>query len=137
MSDPLDQATLDSLVEAAWQARTAAYAPYSGFAVGAAALGGSGRIFQGTNVENASYGLTVCAERCAVFAAIGGGEREIRAIAVVADTPAVTPPCGACRQVIRELGKDALVIAENRRGDRQTWRIQDLLPDAFEFEPTR
>ncbi len=122
---------VEDLLAAAWKVRGSAYAPYSRFAVGAAVLSGSGQIFTGANVENASYGLTICAERAAIFGAIGKGERQIKAVVVVTDAEMVTPPCGACRQVIWEFGKDALIIAENLRGDRREWRIRDLLPNAF------
>lgn len=128
------EAAIGDLLAEAWKAREASYAPYSRFPVGAAVLAGSGRIYRGTNVENASYGLTVCAERAAIFAAVGAGEREIRAVAVVADASVVTPPCGACRQVIWEFGKNAVVIGESRRAGRREWRIVDLLPDAFGSE---
>ncbi|HVC32521.1 MAG TPA: cytidine deaminase [Chloroflexota bacterium] len=127
----VDAAVVEGLVAAAWRAREAAYAPYSGFAVGAAVLAGSGNTYAGVNVESASYGLTVCAERAAVFAAVAAGERQIRAVAVVTDATKTTPPCGACRQVIWEFGQDAVVVAENRSGDRRAWSLRELLPDAF------
>ncbi|MGH2458175.1 MAG: cytidine deaminase [Chloroflexota bacterium] len=120
-----------ALVQAAWQARENAYAPYSQFRVGAAVLAGSGKIYPGTNVENASSGLTICAERAAIFAAIGAGERSIRAVAVVTEAEQPTPPCGACRQVLQEFGPEALVVAANRTGRSREWRLSDLLPDAF------
>jgi cytidine deaminase len=121
----------EDVLATAWHAREAAYAPYSGFKVGAAVLAGSGRVYPGANVENASYGLTICAERAAICAAISAGERQILVVAVVSEADTVTPPCGACRQVIWEFGKDATVIAENRHGDRREWQLVDLLPDAF------
>lgn len=131
MTSALEPRIVDDLLAAARRARASAYAPYSRFAVGAAVLAGSGQIYAGANVENASYGLTICAERAAIFAAISTGERQIRAVAVVTDAETATPPCGACRQVIWEFGKDALIVAENRRSERREWSIRDLLPDAF------
>jgi cytidine deaminase len=121
---------VDALIAAATQARERAYAPYSRFAVGAAVLAG-GRIFTGCNVENASYGLTMCAERTAIFSAVAAGEQRIDAIAIVtaADTP--TPPCGACRQVLREFGPHATVISATTAGHRTEHTIAQLLPDSF------
>jgi len=127
---PNDEVPIEDLLAVAWRAREHAYAPYSRFAVGAAVLGGSGRIYPGVNVENASYGLTLCAERCAVSSAVAAGEREIRAVAVVTDAEAVTPPCGACRQVLAEFGAPQ-VFAANARGHRRVWSLNELLPDAF------
>jgi cytidine deaminase len=128
-----ERATEDTLLAEAWRAREAAYAPYSNFPVGAAVLTASGQIFSGANVENASYGLSICAERTAIFAAVNAGERRIQAIAVVTAAATATPPCGACRQVIWEFGRDAWVVAENRPGERRHWTIRELLPNAFEF----
>jgi len=125
---------LEALVEAARAARTRAYAPYSGFAVGAAALAGD-RIFTGGNVENASYPVSVCAERHAVAAMIDGGERRLDAIAIVTDAAAPTPPCGACRQVLWEFGPSALVVSETLAGDRLVWALEDLVPAPFERGP--
>jgi cytidine deaminase len=119
------------LLEAATLARHSAYAPYSHFTVGAAVRSGSGRVFIGANVENASYGLTVCAERVAIFGAIAAGEREIRSVAVVTGAASPTPPCGACRQVIAEFGPAATVVAANLTGDRAEWSVRELLPHAF------
>ena len=122
---------IDRLVAAAAQAREQAYAPYSMFAVGAAALAG-GRIFAGVNVENASYGMTMCAERNAAFAAVTAGERRIDCLAVVTDEDRPTPPCGACRQVLWEFGRSSLVVAESTKdGARSMWALEDLLPAAF------
>ena len=124
------------LVARATQARGHAYVPYSGFAVGAALLTRSGEVFTGCNVENASYGLTVCAERVAIFNAVARGHREFRALAVVADTEEVCSPCGACRQVMAEFG-DFRVIMANLRGDRRSASVAELLPAAFQFPPAR
>lgn len=119
-----------SLVAAAKKAMKNAYAPYSKFKVGAAVLGGSGKIYAGVNVENASYGLTVCAERNAVAAAAAAGEKRIKAVAVAADTSRPTPPCGACRQVLAEFCGDADVILAGRKGIA-TRKLSALLPEAF------
>lgn len=124
------QATMNDLVAAAAAARECAYAPYSRFLVGAAVLTG-GRIFGGCNVENASYGLTICAERSAAFAAVSAGERRIDAVAIVTDTERPTPPCGACRQVLREFGPDMTVVSATVSGLRTTHKLSDLLPDSF------
>ena len=118
------------LIAAATEARLRAYAPYSRFAVGAAVLAG-GRIYSGANVENASYGLSNCAERAAVFAAVGAGERRIEAVAVVTDTPAPTPPCGACRQVLNEFGPGMTVLSATLAGAVTRTNLSDLLPASF------
>ncbi len=98
--------------------------------MGAAVLAGD-RIFTGVNVENAAYPLTVCAERNAVAAAVAAGERRIEAVAVVAGDAEPSPPCGGCRQVLAELGPEALVVCESVPGERRTWRLPELLPEAF------
>jgi cytidine deaminase len=120
----------DRLQDAAWQAREHAWCQYSGFAVGAALEADDGRCFVGCNVENASYGLTVCAERAAVSAAIAAGARRFRRIVVVAELEPPVPPCGACRQVLMEFAPDLLVESANRT-TRRTWQLRELLPDAF------
>jgi cytidine deaminase len=127
-------ARLDALVEAARAARTRAYAPYSGFAVGAAALGGD-RIFTGGNVENASFPVSVCAERNAVAAMLDGGQHRLDAVAIVTDAAAPAPPCGACRQVLWEFGPNALVVSETLGGERLVWALEDLNPAPFEQGP--
>ena len=123
---------LEELVAAAREIRSRAYAPYSGFHVGAALLAGD-RVFTAVNMENASYPLSVCAERNAVAKAISEGETSLRAVAVVTDaTGSPTPPCGGCRQVLREFGEGILVIAENVDGsERKRWTVAELLPDSF------
>jgi cytidine deaminase len=123
-----DQETQD-LVTAATAVRLLAYVPYSGFAVGAALLTADGQIFTGCNVENASYGLTVCAERNAVFQAVACGERAIRAVAVVSEN-GVTP-CGACRQVLAEFNPRMTVIVADTAGKHHLYGLPELLPDAF------
>jgi cytidine deaminase len=124
--------TPEKLIEAAVKVRENAHAPYSNFKVGAAVETKSGKIFTGCNVENASYGLTVCAERVAIFKAISEGETEFTQIAVVADTPALTPPCGACRQIIWEFCGDVPVIFSNLDGVTETLQMKELLPRAFD-----
>ena len=123
------------LIAAASEALTRAYAPYSRFRVGAAVLAG-GQLFTGTNVENASYGLTICAERAAVFAAIAAGQRTMDAVAVVTDTPVPTAPCGACRQVLREFAPagnpaNLVVVCANLEGATSVHKLSDLLPNDF------
>ncbi len=119
----------DRLVALAAEARKHSHAPYSNFAVGAAILASSGRIYTGCNVENASYGLTVCAERVAVFKAVSEGEREFEAIAVVTENGAT--PCGACRQVLMEFGDDIQVIVADAAGRQRTFALTELLPEGF------
>jgi cytidine deaminase len=120
------------LVRAARQARLRAFAPFSRFKVGAAVETRAGRVYTGCNIESATYGLTLCAERVAIFAAVAAGERKFRRIAVVADTGRLTPPCGACRQVIWELCGNSEVILANLRGKAQVVRSRDLLPRPFD-----
>ncbi len=127
MTSPED---LERLVEAAREAKDRAYAPYSGFHVGAAVLAG-GTIYPGVNVENASYPLTVCAERNAVGAAIAAGETSIEAVAVVADGEDPSPPCGGCRQVLNEFGPTMTVLVEGSSGSRAEWPLSSILPHAF------
>ena len=125
---------LDALLAAARKVREHAHAPYSGFFVGAAISAG-GRVFTGVNVENASYPLSVCAERNAVAAMVASGERRLDAVAVVTDAPGPTPPCGGCRQVLSEFARpEAAVVAETLAGDRAEWTVAGLLPDAFVFD---
>lgn len=123
---------LDALKEAALQARLRAHAPFSSFLVGAAIQARDGRVFGGCNVENSSYGLTMCAERTAIFRAVAEGAKRFTRIAVVADTETLTPPCGACRQVLWDLCGDLEVILFNLRGQAETCRLRDLLPRAFD-----
>jgi len=118
----------NELVSAARQVRENAYAPYSRFQVGAALRTASGRIFCGCNVENLSYGLTVCAERAAVFAAVAAGETKFEAIAIVADSGTPVTPCGACRQVMAEFSSDLKVCSANLQDQRYETTIAELLP---------
>jgi cytidine deaminase len=122
----------DSLIAAAKSARANAHAPFSNFKVGAALRTSSGKIFGGCNVENATYGLTVCAERVAIFKAISEGERKFDAIAVVTDTDALTPPCGACRQLIWEFCGDVPVVMSNLQGSVEELRMSQLFPKPFD-----
>lgn len=123
----------EALVELAKKARAHAYAPYSGFAVGAAVLAADGRVFVGCNIENASYGLTNCAERTAIFSAVAAGAREICALAVVADGALPCSPCGACRQVIAEFAVERIILA-NLKGSRRVVTKEELLPFAFSLQ---
>jgi cytidine deaminase len=122
---------LQSLVRAARSAASRAYAPYSHFPVGAAVLDGSGTIHRGCNVENASYGLCICAERAAIFSAVAAGASRLRCVVVYTPTPDATMPCGACRQVIHEFGPDARVVAVCDGDERIDTTIEALLPGAF------
>ena len=122
----------DSLITIAKQARENAHAKFSNFKVGAGLRTNSGKIYGGCNVENATYGLTVCAERVAIFKAISEGERKFNAIAVVTDTESLTPPCGACRQLIWEFCGDVPVVMSNLRGKVEVVRMRDLFPKPFD-----
>lgn len=120
------------LIDAATSVRENAYAPFSDFRVGSALETDDGQIISGCNVESASYGLTVCAERVAIWKAISEGKRKIKHIAVVADTEELTPPCGVCRQIIWEFGGDIPVIMANLKGKVETVQMKELLPRAFD-----
>lgn len=122
------------LLPAAQEAQRRAYAPYSEFHVGAALLTDGGRVFAGCNVENASYGLTVCAERVAAFKAVCEDERVFRAILLVSDSEEPVPPCGACLQVLAEFsGEDMTVISIGKSGEKAVYRLTELMPRAFKF----
>ncbi len=125
-------AAVSRLVEAARAAREHAVADFSHFRVGAALETATGEIISGCNIENATYGLTVCAERVAIFKALSEGKRSFRRIAVVADTQSPTPPCGACRQIIWEFCGDAEVIIANLTTVSATLRMSELLPLPFD-----
>jgi cytidine deaminase len=124
MTDPLQAAALT--------ARENAYAPYSKFRVGAALEDASGRVHTGCNVENSTYGLTLCAERVAVFKAISEGARAFRRIAIAADTETLTPPCGACRQILWEFCGDIEIVLVNLGGKSEVLQLKELLPRAFD-----
>jgi cytidine deaminase len=123
---------LDSLIEQARTARLHSVAPFSNFRVGAAVRTESGKVYTGCNVESASYGLTVCAERVALWKAISEGEHNFTALAVIADTETLTPPCGTCRQIIWEFARNATIVFANLQGQQETFAMTDLLPRAFD-----
>ncbi|MBI4889616.1 MAG: cytidine deaminase [Acidobacteria bacterium] len=123
---------MDALKKAALEARERAHAPFSHFLVGAAIEDANGRIYGGCNVENSSYGLTMCAERTAIFRAVAEGSKRFKRIAVVVDTEKLTPPCGACRQVLWDLCGDMEVILFNLKDETESFRLSDLLPRAFD-----
>jgi cytidine deaminase len=123
---------IESLIETAKRAREQAVAPFSNFQVGAAVKTADGRVYTGCNVESASYGLTVCAERVAIWKALSEGERQFTEMAVVADTETLTPPCGTCRQIIWEFARGARIVFANLEGKSEEFHIADLLPRAFD-----
>ncbi len=123
---------MDALAEAAIAVRNNAYAPFSHFKVGAALQDAAGRTYTGCNVENATFGLTICAERVAVFRAISDGARHFPRIAIAADTDTLTPPCGACRQILWEFCGDIEIILVNLRGQRETFQLKDLFPRPYD-----
>jgi cytidine deaminase len=122
----------DLLIEAALRARENAFAPFSKFRVGAAIQDEAGNIYTGCNVENATYGLTVCAERVAIFKAISEGARQFKRVTVAADTDELTPPCGACRQILWEFCGDVEIVLTNLHGRTETLRLGALFPRAFD-----
>jgi cytidine deaminase len=124
--------TADPLLKAALNAREHAVARFSGFRVGAALEDSDGRTHTGCNIENATYGLTVCAERVAVFKALSEGVKRFRRIAIAADAETVTPPCGACRQILWEFCGDIEIILVNLSGKTETYRLKDLFPKPFD-----
>jgi cytidine deaminase len=131
----LDETRRQQLIDAARLAREAAYAPYSNFKVGAAVLTATGEIFSGGNIENASFGATICAERVAIFTAIAGGCRDLTYLAVIADTPEPVAPCGLCRQVLAEFSPDCRIIMANLSGQWRMVNLKELLPLAFRLPP--
>jgi cytidine deaminase len=131
-SRPAEAGADQPLLKAATAARQHAHAAFSNFRVGAALETADGQIITGCNVENATYGLTICAERVAVFKAISEGHRSFVRVAVVADTADPTPPCGACRQILWEFGGDLEVILGNLGGEKARYRLKDLLPHPFD-----
>ena len=122
----------DALTDAALAVRGNAFAPFSKFQVGAAIEDCDGRIHTGCNIENATYGLTICAERVAVFKAISEGVRAFRRIAVAADTDVLTPPCGACRQILWEFCGDLEIVLVNPRGKTESYQLKELFPKPFD-----
>lgn len=120
------------LINKAKKARLKAYAPYSNFKVGAALLTKSGKVYTGANVENSTFGLTVCAERVAVFKSVNEGEKDFVKIVVVADKNPPITPCGACRQVLSEFAKDLKIVCANLKGKVERYSLKELLPEAFE-----
>jgi len=122
----------NQLIEQATAARVRSVAPFSKFLVGAALQTDEGKVFTGCNVESASYGLTVCAERVAIWKALSEGERDFARLVIVADTEQLTPPCGTCRQVIWEFCKHATIVLANLHGQKEEVHIADLLPRAFD-----
>lgn len=128
----MSEESFEQLIETAKAARLQSVAPFSNFLVGAAVKTEGGKVYTGCNVESASYGLTVCAERVAIWKALSEGEREFTELAIVADTGSLTPPCGTCRQIIHEFCKNATIVLANLRGETQTCTIDELLPRAFD-----
>ena len=123
---------MDPLLQAALRVRENAHAPFSKFKVGAAVEDESGRVHTGCNVENATYGLTICAERNAIFKGISEGARRFRRVAVAADTTTLTPPCGACRQILWEFCGDAEIVLVNLQGQTEAFRLAQLFPRPFD-----
>ncbi len=127
----IDSQLLEMLKQAAKDVSKNAYCRYSEFPVGAAVCGGSGKIYTGCNVENVSFGLTMCAERSAIFSAIAAGEKTIQAVVIFTPTESLTPPCGACRQVISEFGDEVQIVSFSNLKSSEPQSIQELLPSAF------
>jgi cytidine deaminase len=128
----VSEESLQQLIETAKAARLQSVAPFSKFLVGAAVKTKAGKVYTGCNIESASYGLTVCGERVAIWKALSEGEREFIELAIVADTESLTPPCGTCRQIIHEFCEDATIVLANLHGETETCTIDELLPRAFD-----
>jgi len=131
MKGVLESMDLNQLLEIAIEARKKSYSPYSKFAVGAAVLTKDGKVYTGCNVENAAYGMTVCAETVAVAKAVSEGSQDIAVVAVVADTEDVCRPCGSCRQFILEFGNEIVIVMGNLKGDKDIKNIKELIPLGF------
>ena len=129
----IDPERAERLIEAATASRANAVSNRSGFAVGAAIETEDGAIYGGCNVENSTYGLTVCAERVAIWKALSEGVRKFRAVAVVTGADSPTPPCGACRQILWEFAGDVPIVSATVNGARKFYRVSDLLPEPFDF----
>jgi len=127
----MDDRMVGKIIKEALLSREKAYAPYSGFRVGAAVITGGDKIYTGCNIENSSYGLTCCAERVALFKAVSEGEKDFKAIAVVSDSEEYCRPCGACRQVMAQFGDEIRVYMCNNKGEYEVKTVADLLPDRF------
>ena len=128
----MSEESLQELIEIAKTARLHSIAPFSSFLVGAAVRTAAGKVYTGCNVESASYGLTVCGERVAIWKALSEGDRDFVELAIVADTESLTPPCGTCRQIIWEFAKHAKIVLANLEGEVQECSIKELLPRAFD-----
>ncbi len=126
---------INELINKAKNAREHSYSPYSRFKVGAALKTKNGMVFTGCNIENSSYGLSICAEREAIFKAISAGERDLDTIAIVTDSDKLTTPCGACRQVMWEFSKDMTVVVANLKGKKKEFKIKELLAHPFGKDP--
>jgi cytidine deaminase len=126
--------SLEELRTEAHRAIERAYAPYSGFRVGAAIETASGAVYGGCNVENASFSVTMCAERVALGAAVRAGERSLHGVYIFSDSEGPVPPCGVCRQALSEFGPDVRIVSEGRSGRTQEWRLSELLPAQFSLE---
>jgi cytidine deaminase len=124
----------DKALEKAKAARENSYSPYSNFRVGAAVISGDDRIFAGTNVENRSYGLTICAERAAIFSAVSKGVRTLRHLVLITDSEKFVTPCGACLQVLSEFATDMRIETYNKNGEKQQFSLKELLPKSFKLE---
>ncbi len=126
---------INELINKAKNAREHSYSPYSGFKVGAALKTKNEMVFTGCNIENSSYGLSICAEQEAIFKAISAGERDLDTIAVVTDSDKLTTPCGACRQVMWEFSKDMTVVVANLKGEKKEFKIKELFAHPFGKDP--
>ena len=125
---------LNKLIDKAKEAREQAYAPYSNFLVGAAIVGESGKFYTGCNIENSSFGLSICAERVALFKAVSEGEKKIKMLALVTNTKTLIWPCGGCRQVLSEFNPEMLIVSDNLKGQREEKKLSEIFPEAFDHQ---